>query len=147
MKKVFQTIVDKDRGNCMQAAVASLFDKELNEVPNFIELGDSFAMEFFFFFENRGYNPTCIFTNKYDIDKLKEITEYDGGIDGYFYATIPSKTYDGIFHAVIIDKNLNVVHDPNPNQKALDTKPNEIVEIMTVGNWHFDFDGNFVKFC
>lgn len=38
MKKVFQTIVDKDHGNCMQAVVASLFELELDDVPNFIEM-------------------------------------------------------------------------------------------------------------
>lgn len=43
MKNVFQTVVGNgvktsERGNCMQAAIASLFDLELYEVPNFIEL-------------------------------------------------------------------------------------------------------------
>ena len=38
MTKAYQTIIDKSHGNCMQAAVASLFDKKLEEVPNFIEM-------------------------------------------------------------------------------------------------------------
>lgn len=37
VKKVFQTIVDRGNGNCMQAAVASLLNLELSDVPHFIE--------------------------------------------------------------------------------------------------------------
>lgn len=33
MKPVFQTIVDNQRGNCWQACVASLLNKDLHEVP------------------------------------------------------------------------------------------------------------------
>ena len=36
MKKNFQTVVNKGNGNCMQAAIASLLDLELEDVPNFI---------------------------------------------------------------------------------------------------------------
>ena len=36
MKKVFQTRISKNNGNCAQAVVASLFDLELDDVPDFV---------------------------------------------------------------------------------------------------------------
>ena len=40
MIKVFQAVIDKDKGDCMRAAVASLFELGLFEVPNFIDYPD-----------------------------------------------------------------------------------------------------------
>jgi len=36
MKKVFQTRVSKENGNCAQAVIASLFELRLEEVPDFV---------------------------------------------------------------------------------------------------------------
>ena len=53
MKKVYQTIVDKGLGNCMQAVIASLLDLELIEVPNFITFGRKWYAAFNLFLESR----------------------------------------------------------------------------------------------
>jgi len=37
MRPVFQTVVGNGLGNCHQAVVASLFELELDMVPNFIK--------------------------------------------------------------------------------------------------------------
>lgn len=37
MIKVYQTMVDRGHGNCMQAVIASLLEKPLEEVPRFLE--------------------------------------------------------------------------------------------------------------
>ena len=48
-------------------------------------------------------------------------------------------------HAVIIDKDLNVVHDPNPNNYGHIYKPEDILSIDVVkDNWHIGLDGNLV---
>lgn len=39
MKKVYQEIISDTNGDCLRATVASLFDKDLEEVPHFIEFG------------------------------------------------------------------------------------------------------------
>ena len=39
MKPVNQTIINFRQGNCIQACVASIFELELSEVPNFMEYG------------------------------------------------------------------------------------------------------------
>lgn len=153
MKKIFQTVVDQGIGNCMQAAVATLFQKELVEVPNFIIM-EKPMIYFFDYFEKMGYD-ICIIDNPDIPDNpvfskkrksFLEILEYDGGINGLFYATVNSKTYpieSGITHAVIIDKTGTVVHDPNPNGNCLGMSGKDILRFVSIGNFYIDFDGEF----
>ena len=153
MKKVFQTIVDKGRGNCAQAAIASLLDKELDDVPNFIEnhsnnVNDhtSHVMLYLWYI---GYdNATTIvsYSNRIKESKysLKDIGYIDGGVNGYFYASVPSQTFEGVSHAVIVDKDMNIVHDPNPNQKALKLTENDINYIFCVNDWYISKEGEII---
>jgi hypothetical protein len=148
MRKVLQTIVgganSKVRGNCMQAAVASLFDLELNQVPNFIEFNKDWFDVFYKFFQDKGFYISP-WKPKGEIERTKEILKHDGGVGGYFYAAVPSQTFKDSTHAVIIDCDMNIVHDPNPNQLALKLTPKDILEIDTVkDDWHIDVDGSFV---
>lgn len=138
MKKVFQTIVDKGHGNCMQAAVASLFDCELEEVPNFIKYKDGWFKPLYEFLTPRGYcydgmlhnknyntlmNPTHDCFNEVKWSRKHIITKtklcYEEGVNGYYLASVLSPIYfnwqTGISatHAVIIDVDYNIVHDPN----------------------------------
>jgi len=113
----------------MQAAIASLFELPLEEVPEFVKLEDShhhliqFAYEKGYEFYGTLYNFINSLEKYRTIKNLKK--EKYTGIDGYFYACVYSPKYykyceeqDNILqvtHAVIIDKNYNIVHDPNPN--------------------------------
>ena len=125
MIKVYQTIVDPGKGNCTQAAIASLFDLPLKKVPNFIEYGTRWFSELYSFigrnkysFDGTLYNPRIQGSGKRH-DRFQEIKEMEG-VNGYFLASVYSPKYfnrrEGILtqHSVLIDKDLNVVHDPNP---------------------------------
>lgn len=132
MKKVYQTIVDKGHGNCMQAAVASLFDLELEEVPNFIELeeGNGGVLQFMY---KRGFDACYI--NRYrheSTEFLRKVAKFDGGVNGYLYATVPSQTFTDVHHAVIVDLDLNIIHDPNPNQLAMKLTPDDVTDFITM---------------
>lgn len=134
MRKVYQRIIDPGHGDCMQAAIASLFDDEYENVPPFIELGNNMSKAFDEYVDSKGYylkkqlhnykfqllmDPTgeCIkkpaFNKKYVLNHLN----LNDGIGGYFYCAVLSPKYfswqDMCMHAVICDKNLNIVHDPN----------------------------------
>lgn len=136
MKKVYQRIVDVGHGDCMQAAMASLFGDEYENVPAFIEHDNWFEL-FCDFIESKGYeydgmlhnkvwgtlmNPTfeCFENPSFDKWSLLEpenLKSYQG-VDGLFYASVLSPKYfnwDDLSatHAVICDQNLNIVHDPN----------------------------------
>jgi hypothetical protein len=130
MKKVFQTIVDKDKGNCWPAAIASLLNLELDQFPHFNEAGDNCwpayekSMRYHGYKEvTRLYNPFRDFIQagthgrvdpEWSFERLKEFE----GVDGFFEAAVYSPKFSkcslDYTHAVIIDKNFNIVHDPNP---------------------------------
>lgn len=44
MHKVYQTIVDKGRGDCMRAAIASMFELDILQVPHFLMFGNKYFM-------------------------------------------------------------------------------------------------------
>lgn len=150
MKKIYQTIVDPEKGNCMQAAIASLFEKELSEVPNFIELGEDWYLTMDKYYMDNGYEHITPFhinrgSKKKEVEFVKTVLKHDQGVNGFFYATVPSQTFKDVTHAVIVDIDLNVVHDPNPNQKALELGPEDVISVDTVkDDWYIDIDGKFV---
>jgi hypothetical protein len=128
MNKVYQTIVDKGYGNCMQAAFASLFEVSLENVPDLKKLGDKWFSALWDFLKEHGYeydgslynylNNKRLYPNDKSQDRFHEIKNMPG-INGYFYATVYSPKYynpedkSPITHAVIIDKNFNIVHHVN----------------------------------
>lgn len=140
MKKVYQTIIDAGHGNCMQAAIASLFDLELEDVPNFKEEYSWFGT-MYKFVKEQGYDVDGTLYNRSDglinetilekyQDRFNEIKDMEG-VNGYFYAAVYSPKYhklaehrkDSVTHAVIIDKDFNIVHDPNPENQELKKYP------------------------
>lgn len=147
MKKVYQTIVDKDKGNCMQAAIASLLDLELNDVPNFIEFAESgeWFRTMYGFLHDNGYRMGSIYKDRHPTEFMIKIAHFDGGVDGYFYATVPSQTFEGVGHAVIVDKDLNIVHDPNPNQLAMNLTPNDVQCIVVMHSMVIGKTGKLFK--
>lgn len=144
MTPIDQTLVDQGKGNCQQAAIASLLDLELEAVPNFIEDPENFWHILWDFMMEQGYDISWEHPNDRKptlIEKLK----FDGGWGGYFPATVPSQTFKDCFHAVIIDSELNVVHDPNPNRLALNCKPEDVVNVIVKGGWYIGLDREFVR--
>ena len=135
MIKVYQTRISNTDGNCAQATIASLLNLKLKDVPDFVRNHHIKPMnpEIIKFLQSKGFNtqyakpPKKLIRNK--------------GKNGYFYAIVHSQTFNNTQHAVVIDKHLNIIHDPNPNGKCLklnhnDTKqsldysPNNIVKIL-----------------
>lgn len=105
MKPVDQTQFyeeGKSRGNCQQAATASLLGIELHEVPNFIEQPEGFWKSFFAFLASRN---------------LVQI-ELDGDhhLDCYHLAYGPSAR--GVSHAVVYRYG-KLAHDPHPSRSGL----------------------------
>ncbi len=141
MKKVYQI----EKNDCMRAVLCSLFDiEDITTVPNFIEYENSRKMIANFVYE-RGYklstmsllnknwcrmmNPGegCFkpekFYNKTILtrNKIKKLE----GVNGYFFASVFSPKYSSVHngylntHAIIIDKDFNVIHDPNIEYKDI----------------------------
>lgn len=145
MKKVYQSRIEKKHGTCMQAAIASLFEIFIEDVPNFIELGDEWFYNLKKFYKDRGYKHCCFNPNG-NIDLTKQVLKIDEGVNGYWFASVPSINLgEGVTHAVIIDENMNVVHDPNPNNYGHVYSPQDILSIdVCRDNWHIDVNGKLV---
>lgn len=116
MKPVFQTRYGKENGNCFQAAVASLFELELKEVPDFCNEHSTATEEWYEAFvewlRKRGYTARCIFENDLTVGNYKDC-----------YLLVGGKNKEGINHCVIY-KNGEVVHNPNKNCSGI--KPETI---------------------
>lgn len=145
MKRVYQSRIEKKHGTCMQAAIASLFEMFIDDVPNFIELGEEWFSAMLNFYRERGYE-LCCFNPNGRIEQTKQVLEVDGGVNGFWAASVPSINLgEGVTHAVIIDKNLNVVHDPNPNNYGHVYSPEDIISIdVCKDNWYIDVNGKLV---
>ena len=135
MIPVFQTISDSENGNCLQAVIASLFDMPLDEVPHFISFKDKWFSEFRKFITSKNYKYNNGLVNKkytilsFPTDDCFKKSKWHrsclitpkclykhAGINGYFWASVLSPKYfkwdSRTTHAVIIDRDLNIVHDP-----------------------------------
>ena len=132
MKKVFQTRVSKDNGNCAQAVIASLFNLVLEDVPDFVSNHHikPMAAEIVRFLNKRGFKAGYAYSGSKIGKTLLEMTSTDSGVGGYFYAVVKSKTFDNGLHAVLVDKKLNIVHDPNPNGRCLELGPKDVVQVL-----------------
>lgn len=130
MTPVFQEIFCGTRGDCLKAAMASILDLPLSEVPHFIEHDDWFgALTDFMWQRGYEYSNYAINPNREMEQSAKESYEHFGhelwgeGIGGFFEATVYSPGLytkeNPVCHAVIVDKNFNIVHDPNPNYKGV----------------------------
>lgn len=145
MIPVYQTIFDNKIGDCMRAILCTLLDKSISDIPNFLEYGDNWYEEMGNYLDKEGYtnginlfnknylrlcNPKehCFTQEKYynprilTKSNLKKVFNFNG----YYFASVLSPGYfnykdgiDGHTHAVIIDSNCNIVHDPNPAYKNI----------------------------
>lgn len=114
MIPIYQTIVEPGKGNCMQAALASLFELDLDQVPHILKYPGGYrrSMVFNHFCKGLGYKrQRPVWAHKFN-----ELIKFEG-VRGVFLATVSSRTFEDATHAVLIDHSGLVIHDPNPNQK------------------------------
>jgi hypothetical protein len=117
MKKVFQTIVDKGRGNCFAACLASLLEIDIENIPDFLANGEAnFDIEIEKFLRPLGLTFIRIY------DPWEDNHLWLPSLPGtYFIISLPSQKYPGGLHAVVGTVKLQesgtmrweVVHDPN----------------------------------
>jgi len=114
MIPIFQETVEAGKGDCLRASTASLFELELSQVPNFILFPDETWWNVYWYFiyslgyeiEGTGYPSYAKLAGKIDCET----------VGGCLDACVPSRTFEGKKHAVLINLDGVVVHDPNPNQ-------------------------------
>lgn len=126
MYPVFQTVIDKTIGDCLRAAVASMFELDITQVPNFMMFqGSKWFDVYCYFLKGIGYEY------KGTVDKSILIKD-DDLINGGVIASVASRTFEGRLHSILIDSKGKVIHDPNPNKKWLGENILETGEML---NW------------
>lgn len=108
MIPVYQSITDQGRGDCMRAAVASMFHLELIQVPHFILFDEDWHLVFTYFIMAIGY--------EYQGENAPENLSQAQLVNDCLYASVPSRTFKTGSHAVLINRQGVVIHDPNPNR-------------------------------
>ena len=133
----------------MRAAFCSLCEiADINSVPNFIDFGDEWYEKLNESIEKAGYklndevpflynpklylleNPTGYCFKGYEKCakhlSFESLGKYDG-VGGYFFASVYSpllfKYNDWTCHAVIVNKNFQIVHDPNKKNEGIKFYP------------------------
>lgn len=129
MIPIDQSVVDAGRGDCQRAVVASLLELELEQVPNFILFGDTVWFEVYnAFVWALGWQ----YEGCQEPGNGRDLLEEDS-INGFFDATVDSKTLPGKTHAVVIDLTGTIVHDPNPNKRWQGVN---VLESGELKNWY-----------
>jgi len=123
MIPINQTIVNKTKGNCIQAAVASMFELDMTQVPNFVLFGKGYWNILYYFIWGLGYKIGCR-----DIKFFPLSRKYL--VNGCIMASVKSKTYKGVTHAILVNSVGRVIHDPNPNKLYQDVNVLETGELV-----------------
>lgn len=151
MKLVHQKIIDSTRGDCMQCSLCSLLDLEYHQITDLFKngplgfwyelenslgtLGYKVKQTLYNPMINELYNPTnYCFTERpedeYSEDLLLDNLHSYEGINKLYIGVVLSpgyfKWYDDLWtatHAVVINEDCNIVHDPNPNYMELKEYP------------------------
>lgn len=114
MTPVTQTIMETEwtRGNCMSAAVATILDKRIDEVPHFAVFGENWFTALILYMRDMGYEY-------HGMPAAKDITnrKYNKGINGYLLAFGVSPR--GFQHLTVY-KGSKMVHDPHPSRAGIE---------------------------
>lgn len=111
MTPVDQTLFwtpEGNRGNCQQAATASILDLPLDEVPNFHDCEQGFWRGFKDFIQSRGYVVMALRNG--DMDSWCR----HSGAHYLAYGQSPR----GVSHAVVYCRGV-LAHDPHPSRAGI----------------------------
>lgn len=137
MKPVHQTIFGL-QGNCMTAAVATLLEQDIKDVPYF---NGGEVHEFWNTLWNYFYSKGFVV---FDIQRRKDEhwpwMTIRGSRYPYCLAECPSQSIEGCSHIVVAKINAHgeivQVFDPNPNNKEINKEFFRIYVLFPVGKPH-----------
>ena len=113
----------REERDCLRASLASLFEIQYEDAPDF-KRHCFWLLELEQFFTCNGYSYQMLSANdEYRLAIGEGVVGFEkvksfSGVNGLFLACVHSVKREGATHAVIIDKNFNIVHDPNIDYKG-----------------------------
>jgi hypothetical protein len=116
VKPVNQILVDAEFGDCTRACLASILELDIDAVPNFIRFKGKWMRIFWPYINALGYQFYGTGWPKSEAKPNGHVVSECPNIDGFVIASVPSRSFEGGGHAVVMNINGLVVHDPNPNK-------------------------------
>jgi hypothetical protein len=105
----------QQRGNCWTAAIASLLELDLHDVPNFVQIdvdgGQDWYLHTIKFLNEHGRTVVQTFDGN-DVEFLPREDEY-------YLVTGQSPRGGGTIYHVVVFQNGKMVHDPHPDNAGL----------------------------
>jgi hypothetical protein len=123
MKQVYQTIFTVPGGNCFQAAVASIFEKPLEDIPHFCDLYD----------DDHWWEEFCFFCLRFGICPLNVEARSEIQFENLGFYLALGKTKAGHDHAVVY-ANGDLIHDPVPGGEGLVEIESYVIFVSTMFN-------------
>jgi len=109
MKKVFQTKFGYPNGNCHAACLASIFELNIDDIPDFGKRSNWYDNFIKWCVEALDLYPIDIDINKSDIEPR-----------GYYI--VNGKSLNGDFRHSVVAKDGEIIHDPHPEGALKNTQ-------------------------
>lgn len=100
----------EQRGNCWPSAIASVIERELKDVPDF--MGDNWFNDTINFLWDNGYAMYYYIIGEEPYPEIED--------DEYYL--VSGKSPRGDFYHVVVCQNEDMVHDPHPSGAGLKTE-------------------------
>ena len=119
MKPVMQQVLSSTHGDCFRACMASIFECDLKDIPDFMGDGE------------KHFNERISKWGKDNGVLILDATIEDPNSDEYedLYLIAMGKSPRGHCNHAVIYKNGKMVHDPHPERLGLKGKPEKFVFI------------------
>jgi len=142
MRRVYQTIIDPEHGDCYAAAVASILDLAIGDVP--AVKGTEFELLDWLptigmcavHLEKHRLKPRLPTSTNTDVWDVRRMVRYDMAEGAVALASVPSQKYQGGWHAIVVGfmphreykgaVEVLCIHDPNPENEPYDMEATEI---------------------
>ncbi len=134
MIPINQSDIREGFGNCMQAALASLFELSLAETINVMDYPENdWQDQYYGWLQSIGYR----FVGQVIPNSSKRVTYRNlqtmTAINNCFFAAVSNGDINGGTHAVVTDKSGIVIHDPHPEKYYCGK---DVVKSGDVIYWH-----------
>lgn len=139
MIPVYQTVFNGVTGDCLAAAIASIFELRLTDVPNFMRFKSCWADEYVKFLGKYDLYPVQFKADKYD--PLSEDEEFK--LRGYHLVIV--KSLRGDYNHTLVGLNGKAIFDPYPGGNYESYKEIVSYEVFISKFEHSDFGFAFIQ--
>jgi len=145
MKPADQRLIDRGKGDCLSACVASILEIPTEEVPQFVRIraegGDTWFHQLWDFLAPRGLRPASLDVVTYE---RPWVGRWADKKPRYAIASGKSPRWNGtVCHAVVWEDGKGIVHDPHPSRDGLRCAPEGFIVMVDLATYDAPMAGSF----